>query len=317
MSATWQAWLPVAALGVLVAFLLAALAYMVGYGFDMRELRMWAKSELLQALASAVLVGFLIVMSQIMLDEGMAVILGQSTNPFAIGHRYLNHMSDYLVDKYRWAYGLNWLPEMTSSFYLFSNTGGPERYPFLFLKPIFSDPLHLAGHFIIQILMVIYFQQALLSFFQQKMFTVVLPLGVFLRIFPITRGAGGLLIAIAIGFFIVYPTMFAFVAKMTGENMAMSDVMNTGSASTVGVDFTQFSACEQDFESMAEISENMVSPAVISKVNQFHSFVPPIILKSVFYPMIIFAVTISFIRIAAPLLGSDISEVGQGLLKMI
>ncbi len=317
IESQWSFWGPIAMLGVLCAFLVAAFAYMLGIGFDVRELRMWAKSEMYQAFASAVLVGALIVLTYIMLDEGMAVILGANVNPFAVAHRYLEGVANPLIDWYRNFYNWTYWIEALTTLYKYENMGPGEIYLLVWLKPILVDPPHLAMHFIIQVLMIVYFQESILSFIQQKMFSVLLPLGVFLRIFPITRGAGGLIIALAIGFFFVYPTIFAFVARMTEEQAAMEAALSTARASTVGINFEQFSACEHDFEDAAKTAEEQANPAVVAKVNQFHSFLPPIILKAVFYPMIIFAVTISFIRIAAPLLGSDISEVGQGLVKLI
>lgn len=317
LESQWSLWGPIAMSGVLVAFLVSALAYMIGIGFDLRELRMWAKSELYQAFASAVLVGGLIALSYVMLDEGMAVILGQGANPFNIGFNYLESIARPMIDAARTVYTANFYVEAVSTFYSYQNMGGGQHNFLLFLKPLISDPLHLALHFIIQVLIVVYFQEAMLSFFQQKMFSVLLPLGVFLRTFPVTRGAGGLIIAIAIGFFFVYPTMFAFVARMAEGGASMEEALALAKASTVGIDFSQYSACEHDFESAAKVGEEQASPAVIAKVNQFHSFIPPILLKAIFYPMIIMAVTISFIRIMAPLLGSDISEIGQGLIKLI
>jgi len=317
IESQWNFWGPVAALGVLVAFLVVAFAYMIGIGFDMRELRMWAKSELYQALASAVLVGMLISMTYVMLDEGFANILGANVNPYFVANRYLDSISTPLIGWYRNFYNLNYPLEALTTLYSYENANPGEQYVLQFLKPILVDPWHFANHFIIQILIIVYFQQAMLAFFQAKMFAAVFPLGIFLRTFPITRGAGGLLIALSIGFFFVYPTIFAFVAKMTEEGSGLNDALNTSNLKTIGIDFATFTACEHDFEEAARQAEESANPEVLAKVNQFHSFMPPVIMKALFFPMIIFAVVISFIRIAAPILGADISEVGQGLVKLI
>ena len=50
-------------------------------------------------------------------------------------------------------------------------------------------------------------KEKLLCFIMTDMLTLFLPLGILLRCFPLTRSAGGGLIAIAIGFFFVYPYM--------------------------------------------------------------------------------------------------------------
>jgi hypothetical protein len=56
-------------------------------------------------------------------------------------------------------------------------------------------------------LIVVSAQRVLLDFFHATMFKVFLPFGILLRTFPITREAGGSVIAIAIGAYIVYPLL--------------------------------------------------------------------------------------------------------------
>ncbi len=317
VAGNWQVWGPISALAVLIAMLVVALAYMLGIGFDLPELRMWAKSELYQALASAVLVAGLVMLVAVMTDEGIAKILGQAINPFSMAYGYLLPLAEQLKSLYAWNYGINFPVEAFSSLDLYSNATLTDIYFLFFLKPTIVEPLHLANHYVIQVLLTIYFQVAILNFFQQAALGTLLPLGVFLRIFPFTRGTGGLLIAMAIGFFLVYPTIFGFITLMTEDENALRASMAGDTSSTLGVDVATYNACDHNLEAAAGEAEKQTDPAILSKINERYSFLPPLILKILFYPIVVFAVTFTFIKVASPLLGADISEVGQGLVKLL
>ena len=314
VAGTWQTWGPISMVGVIVAFLVVAVAYMFAVGFDMPELKMWAKSEFYQALASAVLVAGLASMTFLMLDQGMAKIIGTSIDPFNIAHFYLSDMEAMLHSKYQWAYWSNYMAEGATTLSLYQNAESYELYFLAFLKPLIIEPLHLAGYYIIQFLVIISMWKGILIFFKETAFAAFLPLGVFLRIFPPTRGAGGLLIAIAIGFFIVFPTMFAFIAMMS-EGDILTGL--EGGGPNIGVDLADFNACEHDVEGVAQSAEANTDPAVLSAINTYFSFLPVLWVKVLFYPIVVMAVTVTFIKVLAPLLGSDVSEIGQGLIKLI
>jgi len=312
----WNVWAPVAFAGVTVAFLVVAVAYMIAIGFDLPELKMWAKSEFYQALASAVLVGGFLALTWVMLDEGMAKILGQNVNPFKMADAYLSDLSVKLQNLYRWNYFKNFGVEGISTISIYVNATGIDISPLAFLKPLIIEPLHLANYYVIQFLIIIAMWQGILNFFKTSAFATFLPLGVILRIFPPTRGAGGLLIAIAIGFFIVFPTMFAFIMMMTEEENALGEELK-GEKASVGVDLAAFNACEHDIESAAKVAEEQTDPTILSKINTYYFFLPVIWLKILFYPLVVMAVTVTFIKVLSPLLGSDISEISQGLIRLI
>jgi hypothetical protein len=97
--------------------------------------------------------------------------------------------------------------------------GMPDPAGNLDIAPLagLSVPLETLG-FVFDIanknLMVIRFQQFLLEFLHLAFFPLFLTLGLFLRTLYFTRKLGGLLIAIALGAYIVYPMMFVFFQGM-------------------------------------------------------------------------------------------------------
>jgi hypothetical protein len=319
VAGTWDEWGPVAALAVLVSVFAVAFAYMIGIGFDVHGLRAWAKSEMYQAIASAIIVGGLAAMTWVMLDEGASKILGHNLNPYSASFTYLDDLEKTLKGYYRWFYMFNFPLEATSSFSFYENASGIDIPIAFFLKPLIVEPLHLASYYVVQALVLVSMWKAVLIFFRDAAFATFLPLGVFLRIFPFTRGAGGLLIAIAIGMFIVFPTMFGFVALLSQDDQALGEQLANLEEDHPPMegDPSSFTTCEHDLEAVLNEAEAQTDPSTITDVTSYYSFLPGIMLKVLFYPIVVMAATVTFIKVLSPLLGADISEIGQGLVRLI
>lgn len=316
LASSWTSWLPLASLAVFVGILFAAVAYMIAYGFDLRELKMWAKAEMFQAFASVILVAGLLALTQTMFDEGFGKILGTNINPYQRSYLYLDRLAVDLQRLWEKNYQDNYYIEAVSTLSIFYNATNLDLNIMAFLKPLLVEPRHVVNHLIMQILILVYFQQTLLSFFQRTMLSILLPWGIFLRVLPPTRGAGGFLIATAIGFFFVFPILFSFIAMMAEEQAQLEEFLQSPAAAA-GIDLATFNACKDDIDTAARVGEQQLDPSVLSKVNQFAETLPDITVKAIFFPMVVFAMTLTFIRMLSPILGSDISEVGQGLIKLI
>jgi len=380
ISKTWNTWYPAASIAVMVAFLVAAVAYMIGYGFNLRGLKTWAKAEFYQAIASALLVVGLVLLTFLMFEYGFSAILPKTgtgpTDPYFVAYNYLvgaektasgdtrlmlglyiadgrdaagkviwkdapsaiwswkdapekikdlgdlvayneasakapTPIEDLLIFRYQSIYVANFALELISTFSSYQNSG--VNIPIgLFLKPLLIEPMHMVAHMIMQVLLMTYMMTFLLQFFETTMFSVFLPLGLFLRIFPPTRSAGALLMAFAIGFYVVFPITFAFITILSDDTS-----QEPFNPAQMGVDLADFDACSDDFESILGETQQNTSPEVVAKINQFGSFLPALWIKVFFYPIVIFAVTLTFIKMLSPILGADISELGQGLMKMI
>ena len=89
---------------------------------------------------------------------------------------------------------------------------------------VFLGPLHGIVDFLAANMFLIVTQAALLRFIAVTAIPVVLPIGLILRTFYFTRRLGGTLIAIAIGFFAVFPLTYVLGAQL----------MDTYSSSTAG-----------------------------------------------------------------------------------
>jgi len=317
VEGVWNVWQPVGVVAVVTAFLVVALAYMIGVSFDLEGLRKWAKIELYQAIASAVLVGGLILMMDLMLTQGFQTMIG-GINPYRKAYAYIDGVTESLYAIYVNTYRVNFILEFLKSFEFYFNAGGLSFAPAeLILSPIIEN-FHFQAHIVTEAAIIAATQRALIHLFYNAGFTVFIPAGVLLRIFPWTRGAGGLLIAIGIGLAIVYPIMFTFVAMMSENPSEAKNKANELGNSIGGFDMSTFGACASDFNTATDVTTNKaLSPQLRSAAAWILGWLSGIWLKIFYYPMLVMVVTFTFIRTIAPLLGADITEIGQGLVHLL
>lgn len=317
VEGVWNVWQPVALTAVVTAFLVVALAYMLGIALNLDGLRKWAKSEFYQALASAVIVGGLIFMMDVMLNEGFQTMIG-GMNPYKKAYVYLDGVMSSLYSIYINVYRINFIIEFLTTFTFYFNAAGLDFSPFeLILSPV-SEHFHFQAYVVTMAAILTAFQRALIHLFYNTGFTVFIPAGVLLRIFPWTRGAGGLLIAIGIGLSIVYPIMFTFVAMMSENPSEVRNKANELGNSIGGFNLDEFGACKSDFESASDVAtERALSPQLRAASAWILGWLSSVWLKIFYYPMLVLIVTFTFIRTISPLLGADITEIGQGIVRLL
>jgi hypothetical protein len=153
----------------------------------------------------------------------------------------------------------------------------------------------------------IYFQINFLKWVETSMFTVYLPIGIILRIFPWTRGAGAVLIALAIGLYIVYPLLFVIIIANSGSAPAGCQPVPI----TV-----EKNLCTTDPASFVDLIEAAKAEASL-RSGTLGGPASSMIVFGYFYPMTLMVIVFAFVRSLAPFLGADIAEMGRGLFKMI
>jgi len=317
IQGVWNVWQPVALVAVVTAFLIVALAYMISVSFNLAGLRKWAKVEFYQALASAILVAFLVLMMDVMLNEGFQTMIG-GINPYKKAYAYLDGVMDSLYPIYTSVYKVNFIAESISSFDFYWNAQGMDVRPWQLLAGPFVEYFHFEAHMVAMAAIFTSTQRALLHLFYNAGFTVFIPAGVLLRIFPWTRGAGGLLIAIGIGLAIVYPIMFTFVAMMSENSSEVKNQANALGNQIGGFDLSKFGACSSDFSAATDVATTkLLSPQIRNSSAWLMGWLSGIWLKIFYYPMLVLLVTFTFIRTVSPLLGADITEIGQGLVHLL
>ncbi len=197
-------WQPLSLLAVMASLLALALIFMVGFALDSRELKALAKEELIQVMATGMLVA-----------------------AFAATEAFLQDTSNNLgggmpvadAAKYDLAAVNQSLNTINSRFVGIADSLGKESSKSVFCSfsatsfsvstctgfAMLGGPLPLAFQATGTALAEIATLNALLTLGGTLIFTFFFPLGLFLRTFKLTRGAGGLLIGLAVTLYLVLP----------------------------------------------------------------------------------------------------------------
>jgi len=168
------------------------------------------------------------------------------------------------------------------------------------------ESAHLISSKIIDLEVSLHAQFALAEYVQKNMLSIFLPIGLVLRILPLTRGVGGLFIAIGVGFFFVWPTFFLLT-----DPSFVSVSLPTAQATQAGGCFVSFSGSTSVIAGL--VADNGEAQALDASVSQARELVYSMTIATTFYPFVALVITLIFIRAMTPLLGGDMGE----LMRMV
>jgi hypothetical protein len=141
-----------------------------------------------------------------------------------------------------------------------------------------------------------YAQQFLLSLITYSAFQFILPLGLFLRCFKVSRRAGGALIAIGFGFYTVYPAVI-----VADQNLLHGS--NPSAPSPV----PKVSTCDpRETDSGASLNQFMGYAAQLTDFSLAYNLTYFVLVRTVFLSILNLIITLGFIRAFAHIIGSDI-----------
>lgn len=225
-------WFPAVIASIILSFFIVSIAYMAGTIFGVQEVVMWAKNELFQSAAVAVMLGMLLFLYAFLdltlfpsLTEN---VLPTGTSAFVPGGPFNLSGNNIMLASQKYIEGVVSVISLQFTTMLYFQVA-IGRFEFMMLRLMpggvgivinigsaFTPLLHFIG-FTLNMLGIamwsVQLQFAILKFAEQYMLTLFLPLGIVLRSFPFTRAVGGAFIAIALGLFIVYP--LTFILNMT------------------------------------------------------------------------------------------------------
>jgi hypothetical protein len=232
MASYWDAWQQVALLAVLISMFLAVLAYMAGYALSNQMLLAWAKQEIFQVLVSAFLLGSLIAiiattqtaMSSDLVSGGTFVCPPDHACHIALAKEYVNAMYDDSAKMARSIVKVNSILVFLKNFKLVPELTIAPYMGITVLQPlaglgIIYDSLRTCLDVLIKVMMLLKVQEIIFDFIELALFPILLVMGLIFRTFFFTRKLGGLLIALAIGLYLVYPVVF-----ILGHNMFVHTV---------------------------------------------------------------------------------------------
>lgn len=216
-------WVMAAGAAVLVAFLLVALAYMIGVGFRYPQVEQWARSEFWEAVLTLLMIGAVFFLAQFLSDVSYT-LAGQ--DHFGAAFEYLvNTRAELLagwaslllaIQGFGMASGTSvsffWFiplipipPEATTWTYIRLGTSVSLAAGWGAIVSGLSPPLYMVYIALITNMG----QDVILHFAKSDMLTVFLPLGILFRAFPLTRKIGGTIIALALALYFVFPLSLA------------------------------------------------------------------------------------------------------------
>jgi hypothetical protein len=349
----FPSWFFISLIAIIISVMVVSLVYMAGSILSIDELVAWAKNELFQTCAAAMLIGIAIVfMSFLGYATRHGLIFGLTANygppvpagdpfvatPFesmeqlyAGAHLYLTNLSLLLSTHYL---SLTFLQVVVGIFEGITLRLMPGGVGFnISLSAIFAPISHFIGYGITALgtgIWAVQIQIGILEFSKRYMFDIFLPLGIVFRSFPFTRAVGGALIAISLGFYVVYPLTFVInmsLAERHFTGIATSDTF-TGDTNTI-VDFNQwvFSFSRGDIFQTGTVLDTFNFGWYMLKMffstTVTYLIVPTealfqltTLLDEVFYVVIVYAIifpiinvfiTLTFVRGLAGIFGSDIN----------
>jgi hypothetical protein len=329
-----DSWWNLGIAAILISVFFNALVYMAGMATESQHLKSYAKAEFLQVTASSMMIFFASALLYDLTSGGsamdlMAAILGtgQSTidcaavsgGKFLIWNDYPSFGSGPIG-----AFKCKVQEKINALDAAYHNTveanKADERFTSvcinLFSVPVYCgdwdlamhtqvEKAHLVSTKIVGLLMPLHAQFVLAEYIQKNMLAVFLPMGLMLRIFPVTRGVGGLFIALAIGFFFIWPTFFLLTDPTFVKADARVDDMAKG-------------MCFTGFKGATVVLAGVLSPTGGSGAGSLatasaEEMVYQLTIGTLFYPFVALVLTLAFIRALTPLLGGDMGE----LMKMV
>lgn len=331
----WTAWNAQMMLIALLSFFVVTLLYMFALAFNHPTLKNWCKGEYMQVAVTFLLAGSVVAITTVLwplmittisyiynATQGPAYyqittgLLGPGDNyydPFDFSSAYIEQAligCEQIL--YRAAYLFNAIfePIQGLSLEILGTEPAGAWYASLytgFFKYLATNISNLA--------LLNWVQIRFLSFIKYSMPMMIL-IGLVLRAFPFTRGAGGLMLAIGFGFFFVYPisiAMLLMLQPLPDQAWCVSftpptalDPQNEQILMTSKGDIERFAQKGQEESSFIGL--------FIEKVK---NFLTVFYMQSVFFPLVALIVTFTFVRQTGAVFGADLGEIGRGLIKLI
>ncbi|MCX6771446.1 MAG: hypothetical protein NTX79_05315 [Candidatus Micrarchaeota archaeon] len=313
----------------LCSFFITVLLQMVAKAFSLQSLSMWVRAEYAQVAVSFLIIFFALVMvtagyavtrgitSQLVSASGNIplkdIILNPDiNNPINIGQAYLSKIIKCEGNMYSLIFIYNYPSEFFSKIGL--DSLGIEAIGGGYALGGFVSLFHFFCNNLIYLALFNYVQFFVLQFSQYTMVQIFLPIGLILRAFPVTRGAGGLITAFALGFAFVFPICYVLIVAMmpnTGAACSQVSIMSTSMPpdapclNNAGAQMKEYYKLKSEKGKLGGIT------------GFFGGTINVFFLQSMFYPLVALIITFTFIRQTGSLMGADLAEIGRGLIKII
>ena len=269
-------WISLSFLAMLVVMLFLSLTYMMSVFFKRQDWLIWAKEEFYQIVISSMIILLVVWFTWGACSLSFSLAGG---DPFRVADTYLNDLIwQRSVSVATNLYFGSLFCQITAAWYVPLGNLKTGFFPFSGMNAI-AGVLDLMFGLVSVMFSSMLMQVIILWLVQAFAFKVMLPLGIFFRLFPFLRTAGATFIALAIAFYIVFPLTYVMnkdiMEQVTGNKI---DFKNSPDQATLWGNDANFN-----------ILNSVNVPGMIQDVA---NLIPP----GVFLPMLSIVITIAAAR---------------------
>ncbi len=294
VSAVWVSFLPIAGIAVLLAFAIVGLIFMASVLTGSGRIRNFAIGEFYEAIASALIVFMFLFVTAVIFGLLPGLFVGP-INPFAYSfHLILTTIStaeSMFNTLFYWENFAAFWASLNLTFRSFPlgisiSLGRALLAPLLYVFII--EPIVTLGTLITEGVALLYAQYYILMFFSVSAIPVFLVPGVIFRTILPTRALGGIMMALAISFYLIMPILFSVAYYFTTPTLFNN--MNT-----VTTQLNKFTP--------SLLSSVSADNPIVEQLQGVNTSMASFWLLILFYPMLIIAVTYAFTLTMADFLG--------------
>lgn len=335
---TFPGWEVLAGAAAFLGVLGALLLFMLSRMFNLPQLEQAAKSELIFAASTIVLVSSVMLLiktgTPLVMDIGLKMYGATfGLDPQQISTLHLQAPNDTLIDltKLYLSPVVSCGEVMLRTLYVISIP--VEAIASVYMEIFMSE--HASGFGIkivserikntteiLTFYVFIYYLIVHILTFIKYYWSFFFTIGIVCRAFPLTRGAGAYIMAISLGLYFIFPFSYILVGSVI-SSFVKSDYYDASNMVCLAPDIpTDIKSCTKkgDFAEVADASVWL--EAHKEEMASFWEMFTPSILRHItsvicFIPFITLMITLSFILSSTSLFGGTIPEVGRGLVKLI
>jgi len=327
---TWSHWLPMCLLAVMIAVIIHATLLMFAKGFKITELERYAESEIMQAISTALmailLIGLVtgasdfargIVGSSTVLCNGEARNIGASGNIFSnaldvarcrIQEKAVSvaAVQDAVTTSINSRAQFNYLNMQWSIFgvTIFKGDWDPNAFRE-------TEMIRITNNLATVLLVGMNGISFLMLYIKNTMLSIFIPIGILLRSFQFTRGAGALFIALGIGLYFIFPILFVLLDPGYAKIDAPPDMGGSQQATK--------NLCYPTMSTAATlVSTNAATSSGTSLVfGRIRDQLALAYVGLILHPAIAFFLTLAFVRYLMVILGGDTYAMMRMVAKVI
>ena len=294
LSSDWSYWEPIAFAAIMFSLAVGIIIWTFGGLLRNERLRTFGLGELYEAFATAIIVVLFLFISAVMLGLLPSVVVG-NINPYTTSLTYIASTINSVQQEVYSAFYIEILDRYYSSIrlqvcILEVCQGIPETFAYI-INYLYYIPAFTIIDLLLDGIMLLYGEFYLIQIFLYMAIPVFLIPGIILRAIMPTRGIGGMMIAIAIGFYVVMPILFA-----TAYAFSAKQLINQFDANTA-----QFQQYGQGTD--AQINALTPSSPLIETLTNIQSQMGSFWLAIVFWPSLIIGISYEIIVQIAEFIG--------------